>query len=157
MSNSLLNSEPKSRLKPKSVCGLMHFSTIMLQLLFKQQIYGIFVDLQTLSEQILFVQINCSIDVGIKRYQQHLLNAFEYQNQCFNTIFAFLIAQNCELNALRNLWCVQQAVLSGFVMWFIHRRLCWLGRCCTKIGGIKMLYFISNGLHLEGNCSPFAL
>ena len=30
MSNSLLNSEPKSRLKPKSVCGLMYFSTITL-------------------------------------------------------------------------------------------------------------------------------
>jgi len=42
ISNSLLNSEPKRRLKPKSVCGLMYFSAIMLHLLFNQQIYGIF-------------------------------------------------------------------------------------------------------------------
>ena len=42
ISNSLLNSEPNRRLKPKSVCGLMYFSAIMLHLLFNQQIYGIF-------------------------------------------------------------------------------------------------------------------
>lgn len=42
-----LNSEPNKRLKPKSVCGFMYFSIIMLLLLFHQQIYCIFVNKPT--------------------------------------------------------------------------------------------------------------
>ena len=55
MSNSLLNSEPNKRLKPKSVCGLMYFSTIMLHFVFQSK-YTVFLWIfQKLRAQINFI------------------------------------------------------------------------------------------------------
>ena len=49
---------------------------------------------------------------------------------CPTTIFAFLTAQNCHLNAQGNLWCAQMVVLSGLV-YAVHIQ--WV----MKMGGEK--------------------
>ena len=72
-------------------------------------------------------------------------------------IFAFLTAQNCELNAQGNLWLEIREFCACSYMLLIHKELwgLWLKRAIVTIQ--KKLHFIAKGVLLPSNCSPFAL
>ena len=74
---------------------------------------------------------------------------------CPDTIFAFLTAQNCELNASKISLYVQLAVLSVFVMLFIYNKLHELWHCGVNFHAEKTLHFVRKGPLLQCNCSSF--
>ena len=66
------------------------------------------------------------------------------------TIFAFFIAQNCELNAQRNLLLEIREFCACSVMLFVHSKLGWCALDCASLA-------IAKGLLLHCRRSPFAM
>lgn len=67
-----------------------------------------------------------------------------------NTIFAFMTAQNCELNAQRNLLLEIREFCACSVMLFVHNKLGWRALKCANSA-------IAKGLLLHCRRSPFAM
>lgn len=65
-------------------------------------------------------------------------------------IFAFLTAQNCELNAQRNLLLEIREFCACSVMLFVYNKLGWCALDCASLA-------IAKGLLLYSRRSPFAM
>ena len=81
-----------------------------------------------------------------------------------NTIFAFITAQNCELNAQRNLW-LRILEFWAVLLYCLYTVSYSDGEAMAQISVTKKrsflhkkdLFYYTFGLHLQSKCTPIAL